>query len=435
MQFQKPIASTLVSGLLIFTCLLNHADGQATSSGTDYDDLSLQQVLEMLQENASSLTPISLDYTHQLIPSGDPAETLAELGALGDDPFKYFTLSKQRLKWSDGRVYFSQTMPQVEEGVCSFYLWEVSYTDGVQYDGSRFAQKPVLMKRPATQVDRRVWSASVVTVPYLKTCGYDPLIWSDQQADHLELRSWIPYTLDSGGTLEGIQTEDAGEHSGLVRIEIIGPNPVRMQADLIDLEAAKRALATSRETPERQKELIKQLEERKSVPPTRNYTFWLDPEIHFAIRAIEERNGEDQLLVERTFEEFEQLPERNVWLPRLCTVRHFSFDSVPLRIFQSPIVTEEFRVSSIDPSPVDASLFVVEYTDPGAEIHDLTSPDTAIGPSGIQRTVTDSEEEQPLKLEDVRRPTNSFWPWFVGSNVILLIALAGFLGWRYMKHA
>ncbi|MCA9078648.1 MAG: hypothetical protein KDA93_26720 [Planctomycetaceae bacterium] len=427
---------TVVTCTLIFTCLHNCVLEQPTATAND-DDLSPQHVLETLRENASLLTPISLDYTHEHIPGRDPEETLAELDIRRNDPREFLNKSEHNVLWGDGRVYVSSTRPLVDDGVLSIHVWEESYTDGVHYSGRRVGQDPILFKQPASRITNGPPNTSVINLLYLRSCGYDPVLWSDESAERLELHSWIPFTIDSGGTLEGIHREDSGEHSGLFRVDIIGPNPVRELADSIDLEAEKQALKSSLETPERQAELIKRVEEWKSAPPTRNYTFWLDPDMRFAIRASEIRNNHGQLLVESRCEDFEHLPERNVWLPRLCTVRHFSYDTVPGRLFQDPILIEEARVSSIDLSPIEASRFVLNHTEPGTVINDGTASGAANEPGGYLRTVIGEKEKEvdPLRVDDVNPPKASTWRWFVSVNILGLIVLVGFLGWRHIRHA
>ncbi|MCA9078649.1 MAG: hypothetical protein KDA93_26725 [Planctomycetaceae bacterium] len=418
-------------GLLFIVAIPSRADGQTSDPAADQDDYSSQRVLEMLRENAASLSPVTVAYTRVRVPAGDPGESLSSLNVPLENPRDYFFSSECKLMWSKGRLYLSQTRPGTGEGESSTFLQEYSLVDGVEYVGRRFASHHHLFKQRPTPTPNE----AVDSTNYLAVCGHIPT-WGDDQIGSLELRSGITHLLDSGGSLKGIQPEKSGAKKNLLRVDIIGPNPWRQQADSIDFEAERQKLESMNpEMADRHRRWVTLLEEQKSASPTRNYTFWLDPKSHFAISASEERMDEGLLLVERKYAEFEQIQGRNVWLPRICTVRHFSYHTLPSRVSASPLVTEEFRVSSIDSHPLEPSHFVVEYTEGGAWIDDATAPGAANEPGGYLSTVIGLERHEPIESDVVKPSTYSSWQWFVGLNVLGLIVLVGFFGWRRIKHA
>ena len=132
------------------------------------------------------------------------------------------------------------------------------------------------------------------------------------------------------------------EGRALVRIDLEGENPIRASALAYDLDAHRRILLMQRESLDKQssrmnaqqKQMLlrsqqqledsaKIIEARRQLPATRRYTFYLDPQLHYAVRRLDQYYGTDTLLSRSDCTQFEQIPGRacgcrKKWKPN-CT--------------------------------------------------------------------------------------------------------------------
>ena len=77
------------------------------------------------------------------------------------------------------------------------------------------------------------------------------------------------------------------------------------------------------------------------LPATRRYSYYLDPQLHYAVRRLDQSYGSDQLLVRSDCSDFQQISGRNVWLPKKIESQMHEYFCVPDTVFK-----ENFLVSN-----------------------------------------------------------------------------------------
>jgi hypothetical protein len=181
----------------------------------------------------------------------------------------------------------------------------------------------------------------------------------------------------------------------------------------------------------------------------RRSIYYLDPSLHYAVRRFE-RDGGPGSLVDRTdCSQFEQIPGRQLWLPRRVASELHELPSMPGTVFKE-IVTQVLVVSAIDGRRVSDETFALNYTQPSTIVHDGTDlasgktqrirysfPARAENLAGvIQRAPTreqraDHGDPLPQAVESVWSRRNAALGALVLCKVLLLGAGAGYLAWRW----
>ena len=120
-----------------------------------------------------------------------------------------------------------------------------------------------------------------------------------------------------------------------VRIDLEGVNPVQLNAVKFDLDGHRKRIESQRQMLEKdaakfnaeQKEMFTRslaqqentaqtIEPQRKLPATRRYSFYLDPQLHYAVRRLDQSYGSDQLPIRTDCSDFQQISGRNVWLPK-----------------------------------------------------------------------------------------------------------------------
>ncbi len=110
-----------------------------------------------------------------------------------------------------------------------------------------------------------------------------------------------------------------------------------------------------------------------TLPKERNYVFYLDPQMRYAVRRTEERYG-DRLLIQTSNSQFEQLKGRNVWLPKKSVTDFYTWPMIIGTYYDAPILSKDLRVSEWSLNAVPDSEFVLNPVVPRTRVSDETAP-------------------------------------------------------------
>ena len=178
----------------------------------------------------------------------------------------------------------------------------------------------------------------------------------------------------------------------LVRVDLEWANPIQVSAVKYDLEALRKRIEKERQSFEKQsaklnaeqkdklnRSLAQQenmaiaIEAERKLPATRRYSFYLDPQLHYAVRRLDQSYGPDTLLVRSNCSEFQQIPGRNVWLPKKIESQFHQSVSAPDTVSKDNFVSQTLSVSAISGDCVSDDAFRVEYeATPGTIVRDGT---------------------------------------------------------------
>jgi len=457
------------------------------------------EVQRALEENAKQFGPISLTCTLRLKSRLSPAETLERLhlaGPAGPDP-AFFEEHPYRVIWQDQKFYLSQSHPSGEiDGRKITTVAETTFDGRVFCNGTiREVAKPANTPVPNPAAKQQMKGIGPVAIPRdyrvlfkqpvakalqrdLACClnGVTPyfnhvfgFIFSPEPhgissgGEIIEQKPQVETTvlncLRDGGKLISIEKATVDSRP-CVRIEVDAPNPVRRVAEAVDLKKAREMLSKmprddsklSRENLARQEEQLKLIEERQKSPAIRRYTFFLDPEMHYAVRRLEQRYGADTLLQRADCSQFEQIPGRQLWLPRRIETQMYEWYSLPGTALKDSFLSQIVVVSAYDGSRVPDETFKLDYTAPGTMVVDGTDPAGAKLKNGsISYTIPARLQDLPAVIERARNGENTT-PFGGGlplaaeplperyrrgallaialCNVAMLGAGAVYLGWR-----
>ena len=108
------------------------------------------------------------------------------------------------------------------------------------------------------------------------------------------------------------------------------------------------------------------IESQRKLPATRRYSFYLDPQLHYAVRRLDQSYGPDTLLVRSDCSEFQRIPGRNVWLPKKSSHNFTNMSRRPDTASKDNFLSQTLSVSAISGSCVSDDAFRLEYeTTPG----------------------------------------------------------------------
>jgi hypothetical protein len=447
-------------------------------------------VQRALEENARQLSPINVSCTSRIESRLSPAETFERLqmtGALRPD--RLFEEYASRVIWQDQQFYMWRKFHAGEIGDRkTMGVSEITFDGRVFSVGSIYAmpqeadapaqglaakpgqkRKPngvrlgsrILSKEPvAKAMELRPGGISMINPYFLPEIGlvFQPDsdgIFSGGRivGQKLHADSAVLDSLSRGGKLISVENVPF-EGKRCVQIELDAENPLRRNADLLDLEKERQNLKMSRESAKRQAELVRVIEELRKLPATRRYVYYLDPELHYAVRRCEQRYGADTLLSRTDCSQFERIPGRQLWLPRRVDSQLHEYHTVPGTIFKDAFLTQILEVSAFDGNRVPDETFQLDYTAPGTIVKDGTDPASAKSKDGyINYMIPARSEDLPGVIERARKGENMLQfggglpvaaasevalgsyrsgalPAIVVCNVAILGAGAGYLAWR-----
>lgn len=327
-----------------------------------------------------------------------PAKMLASLISARNNAYQ--------LAFRQGRLY--QRTQRKFDGSEKPYTSEMAFDGTVLYGGypGRAEQgpqdSPSLVKWLPTRDDHE---GSYWIDEYLRAAGVrmamrnrELLLPRRPQAELLAL-------LTEGGHVVAVTSTEL-DGGAVIRVQVTAPDlrtavPVSDPSAMADLERQLRRNPNLNET-EIQRQLRTARKRQGRTALKRRYDFFFDPKIAYAVRRVEIRDDDGQLLSRSDCSEHEQLGGRPLWLPRLCRVQEYTYESlydeetaVPY-VFPSPLYINEFKVTDFDVTPWPDDRFMLRYSRPGTRINDATVPGTT-GQHGISYRIP----ADPKQLEDV----------------------------------
>jgi hypothetical protein len=409
-------------------------------------------VEQALEENARQLNPISVTCTMRVTSSLSPAETLERLKMANSfRTDRFFVEHQSRVIWQDQKIYSSFKSLSGEVGDNETTSLSESTFDGQVisysslYNPSKEAlarlkkmgggagpitrnitREPiakVLQRQPGgVGVGNAYFQPSVGLVLESKSRGIATGGGVDEHKPHAE--SAVLNYLQNGGKLISVENTLLDSHRS-IRIEMEGDNPIRSSAVAYDLDNHRQMLQRNREanakqlarltaeqkemiqrSQRQQEEMIRIIEEQRKLPATRRYVFYLDPDLHYAVRRFDQSYGADTLLARSTDSQFERVPGRNLWLPRRVETHLHEYYSVPETVFKDAFLTQILDVSAIDGSRVPDETFKLDDTAPGTMVRDGTDPKAKSKDGYLSYTVPARLEDLPSVIERARNGEN-----------------------------
>jgi hypothetical protein len=178
-----------------------------------------------------------------------------------------------------------------------------------------------------------------------------------------------------------------------------------------------------RMTKRSREEELARIEQARKLPAMRTLVFYLDPQLHYAIRRREERYGQT-LLARTTNNQFERIPGRDAWLPRKSVIDHYTSPKRPGEYSNTPISTETCEVTQLRTERMSDRDFVLTYDDvPGTRVLDASIDGPAIE-HRVPETAA-SEGASPLGA-------NMLWP--VAILIAMLVAIIMTAAWRLRRR-
>jgi hypothetical protein len=265
------------------------------------------------------------------------------------------------------------------------------------------------------------------------------------------VEAWRPQSELLALLAEGGQVEATGpielDGRSLVRVQVTAQDRTKIGPP-IDLDSMEQQLRTSKllSNEEIQRRLTAAQEAETAQPPVRRYDFYFDPKRGYAVHRLDTQDEAGRLLMRSECTEHEQLPGRDVWMPRRCRVEKYTFVGLPDQYFGSPLYVNQFRVSAFDLQPWPDERFELKYTTPGTSISDGTFPEVE-GKEGVSYEVPATPEQLDQVIKFARRryqaqtnaekragPTREM---FLVINGVLVVAMAVYyvLRWRKARSA
>jgi len=457
-------------------------------------------VQQALEENARQLSPISVTCTTRTASRLSPEETFERLKigeSLGPARNRFFVKMPSRVIWQDNRIYVSYKYLSGGAGDN-----ETTSQGEMVYDGAGYSMGSVIGLSKETIAEQK--KRGVTIDPFVRNMTREPLAKVLQRrpagmgADNPYFQQAVGLLLGTssrgatpGGTVEEQQPHassavlsglDGGwklisvEHAvldgrRLVRIELEGDNPIRSGAIAYDLVNQRKMLQRNREFNEKQsarltapqkegmlrfqqqqEQAMRVVEEQRKLPATRRYVFYLDPELHYAVRRFEQSYRPNALLTRSDCSGFEQISGRQLWLPRRVETQLHEYYSVPETVLKDAFLSRIVEVTAMDGNRVPDETFKLDYTTPGTMVRDATDPAAAKSKDGyVSYTIPARPEDLPGVIERARNGENMLQ--FAGglplaseprvasyrkgaliaiglSNIVMLGAGAAYVVWR-----
>ena len=330
----------------------------APSKTTPASQTLPDDVREQLERNARALPSVTIRWMQQMKPNGDRREIAKLVGmqAGGED----YLFSQQRLTFALGeRSEFRNTI------VTPMQTSEQSFDGEIFYAGHPPVERPegtVPGGFTRTEVSRMEASHFPWVDPaYLRAAGFVIPATTDELAKRTPFASLPLYLLGSGGRVSATSWESQ-DGRRLFRLEIEAPNPDRERALKVNLDLF------SSDTQEKRKR-IERLKRARTASPTRSYVFLLDASLGYSVRAFAELD-EGRPVLSGTNDDFEQVGDRGVWLPKTCAIDAFSEHYMYPEVRRSPIYRRLMNVEEISTAELPIEHFRVIYNDPGTLVAD-----------------------------------------------------------------
>jgi RNA polymerase sigma factor (sigma-70 family) len=401
-------------------------------------------VEQALQENARQLTPISVTCVAQMSSRLPMTETFDRLKLNQFSRSEhFFAADEARIFWQGNKIYSS-----VKASIGAAGDKEAFHQSDILYDGdSRIAlmgssniqpekfrdeQRKNGVNLPPVIRDLTKEPLATVIERLSSCCGATPMTYFQapvglvlavtsgsgsagiQQQQTLNPGSAILSGLSHGWKLISVGNTEL-EGRPVVRIDLDGENIIRANALAFDLEAHRRSLQEQRANFEKQlprmnaqqKEMLLRSQEQqenqgrlmealRKLPATRRYTFYLDPQLHYAVRRLDQSYGTDTLLSRADCTQFQQIPGRELWLPKKVETQLHEYYSAPGTFFKDAFLSFTTTVSSMSGDRIPPDVFKLDYESvPGTTVRDGTvqAKSSKSGDGYVMYTVPNRHED------------------------------------------
>jgi hypothetical protein len=398
------------------------------------------EIEEALRQNSERLSPISVSWSQQFTSRFPHQETMTRLEHHMPAELFFFKAS-HRVVWQDGKIYTSERTPTEEDGVLTDFVQERSLDGKVCYAGYRYKNGPILFKDPLDRMIQDQPCTAFYDVAYFEAAGFrmprEISEWAEPRA-----MCEVLYLLGRDGDLRSVGSAVVGGRD-LMRIELLADNPVKRDAEHQDPQELKEYLDFSPDPPEVKRKVVERVEEQRRLPAKQRFVYYLDPGLHYALRRWEHWYEPDTLLLRCDASQFEELPGRQLWLPRRCEIQYYSFSTtIPGTFFEEAFLSKLLQVTRVGLDRVPEDQFVLEYSAPGCRIRDGTLPEAEQTSDGYVRYVVPARlenldqaiEEARMRITDPEhalfRRGSPLVRALIVLNLLLLVCVAAYLAWR-----
>jgi len=447
----------------------------AFSSGTSQlraaDALVLPaDIQQALARNISQLNPISISFSYQLRSTLDEQSTLDRLNltkASGRD--KLLSKRTYNCTHQDSRYRYARFAVGDPFGKLEFEMSydgtdlytrippKVTAAQAMMMKASNISIPPfAVLKRTTEQADKfRRGNGDIPPLPGSSMEEFQYYLMASRIAFNRtgfdwhspDFKSAITEAIQQRAELSSI-TEVQVEGRACVRIVLMDKNPIKQHGEMRDLMRA----SVKSESKERRDEIKLLLDEQRKLPALRKYVFYLARELQFAVLRAEEWYDPDVLLNTTAFSAFEELPGRNIWIPRKIVSTLHEFESTT-ELFTDSFLSEEWEVTRLTTERVDDAEFVLTSdATPGTLVNDKTAKldgfaeGTAIAyevPAKVEDLggVIEKAKKTPLldsmpggdahQADAQRSPT--MLQLFIAGNLVLLVCVGLFWAWSRRK--
>ena len=347
------------------------------------------EVIKALEEYASQLNPIAITYTDQLR-SELPVEQAYELMKISKSKSRNLQFQTRDcvLVWQDQkfRTSLSSVRPFVhtpEEGYSQVKRqFELTFDGLTHYQGDlqdRVDYSTLFKIGGSVIAGREGFGQNFFADTYFQPFAEMSFVRSEDgtKASPRALSS-VMGKLRSGGKLISIDNVMLDENP-VLKIELLVENEDKTFADRTDLERYKQMLENFADlrSPEERVQLIENIHSARKLPATKRLSYFLDPKLAYAIRQIEESYEPNTLLLRCVCSDFQQLPNRQLWLPRKYEIDYRSFYTAPGVIFDKPFLFRTIQVSEMNDQRKSDDYFVLNYDLPGLNVNELIEAETS----------------------------------------------------------
>ena len=421
--------------------------------------LAIQKALE---ENAAQLNPVTIFYTEQLktqLPEQDTFERLKITKYRS--PRRMFQSLKNRVIWQEPKFY------TFSEGINGMYSEDKGYTESLRehectFDGSILYQGD-RWKNP-TNIDCHLLKERRVAYGHFGSSyfseGFTGLSFPPfgvERESGMRAESSVLGSLRRGGELISVSESSIEDHP-CIRVELRVENMEKTWADQSDLEEMKKMYSGGLYAPGEREQYLDNIVSARTLPRTKRVVFFLDPAMNYAVRQREEWYDPETLVSRSRCGDFEQLPNRQLWLPKTIEIDYRMYRTAPGVVFAAPFLSNVIHVTELSGEPAPDSQYVLDYKEPGTYIMDMMGTDTE-GKTADKKT-TDKQpvsvgyrvgqtpkETQRNREEAIRQITGkqtdeqrerglaaikpkSAIHWFMLANTAAFLSIGGFFAYR-----
>jgi hypothetical protein len=375
-----------------------------------------KNVEEALRANAAGLSPLTVYWT-QTYQTTRQADEVVKI--VKRDKRVFFSPEKRRESWQDGMIYsWDEYVSPAKQGEYGAFHQEhavngILFTQGdpdTSINGKRW--NPHLIKAQLDKSAKDNPDARYFSHEYFLASGFHlPASLSEVRAT--DVTSLVLYFLRSKDpsdpcTIDQVKLE--GWH--LTRVSFLTDNWVQREAQNVDLVEYEKDMRKGPNSDEHIKLQLDAVQQLRSLPKKRALTFYLDPELNFAVRQREEGYEDGKTLVRCKCSSFKELSGRGVWLPQHCETSFFDYTELPKDFSPEPLLEQVIDVEKIETNSLPATQFVLDYHAPGTMVSDSTLPEADQSPDhAVSYTIPPSSQDLDSVIEEarerIRNPENS----------------------------